>query len=150
VFPIISKYEATPLQSISVIATEIIFIGVSPVSQFSKDSSSGIERIIQEYVPGKQVTLAHLLANPTEELCHKVGVEHAEAIGILTLTPGETAIIAGDVATKFASVEIGFLDRFSGALVVTGSIGAVDEALSSVLETLETVLGYRVCPATRT
>ncbi len=120
------------------------------MSQFNKDSSSGIERIIQEYVPGKQVTLAHLLANPTEELCHKVGVEHAEAIGILTLTPGETAIIAGDVATKFASVEIGFLDRFSGALVLTGSIGAVDEALNSVLETLETILGYRVCPATRT
>ncbi len=116
----------------------------------SQHDSSGIQRIIQEYVPGKQVTLAHLLANPTEELCHKVGVEHAEAIGILTLTPGETAIIAGDVATKFASVQIGFLDRFSGALVLTGSIGAVDEALNSVLTTLEKILGYSVCPATRT
>lgn len=109
-----------------------------------------IERIIQEYVPGKQVTLAHMLANPSEELCHKVGVEHADAIGILTLTPGETAIIAGDVATKAASVEIGFLDRFSGALVLTGSIGAVDEAIGAVLTTLQTVLGYTVCSATRT
>lgn len=112
--------------------------------------ASDIERIIQEYVPGKQVTLAHLLANPTEELCHKVGVEHAEAIGILTLTPGETAIIAGDVATKAATVEIGFLDRFSGALVVTGSIGAVNEAIAAVLTTLQQVLGYSVCSATTT
>ncbi|GAA4082118.1 BMC domain-containing protein [Zhongshania borealis] len=120
------------------------------MSEFSHGDTPEIERIIQEYVPGKQVTLAHLLANPTEELCKKVGVEHAEAIGILTLTPGETAIIAGDVATKFASVEIGFLDRFSGALVVTGSIGAVEEALNAVLNTLQTILGYSVCPATRT
>ncbi|PCM45589.1 ethanolamine utilization microcompartment protein EutS [Marinobacter sp. ANT_B65] len=116
----------------------------------SSGESADIERIIQEYVPGKQVTLAHLLANPTEDLCHKVGVEHAEAVGILTLTPGETAIIAGDVATKFASVKIGFLDRFSGALVLTGSIGSVEEALSAILSTLESSLGYRVCQATRT
>jgi ethanolamine utilization protein EutS len=109
-----------------------------------------IERVIQEYVPGKQVTLAHMVANPTAELCQKVGVGHAEALGILTLTPGETAIIAGDIALKAAGVEIGFLDRFSGALVVTGSIGSVDEALQSVLQALGQMLGFTVCPCTRT
>lgn len=109
-----------------------------------------IERVIQEYVPGKQVTLAHMVANPTAELCQKVGVGHAEAIGILTLTPGETAIVAGDIATKAANVEIGFLDRFSGALVLSGSIGSVDEALQSVLQTLGQILGFTVCPCTRT
>ncbi len=120
------------------------------MSATGSDGSDNIERIIQEYVPGKQVTLAHLLANPTEELCQKVGVEHADAIGILTLTPGETAIIAGDIATKFTAVQIGFLDRFSGALVLTGSIGSVEEALSAILSTLHSSLGYRVCQATRT
>lgn len=30
---------------------------------------SNKERIIQEYVPGKQVTLAHLIAHPGAELC---------------------------------------------------------------------------------
>jgi ethanolamine utilization protein EutS len=65
-------------------------------------------------VPGKQVTLAHLIAHPTDDLSKKIGVPGAEAIGIMTLTPGETAMIAGDIATKAASVEIGFLDRFSG------------------------------------
>ena len=54
------------------------------------------ERIIQEFVPGKQVTLAHLIAHPGEELAKKIGVPDAGAIGIMTLTPGETAMIAGD------------------------------------------------------
>lgn len=114
------------------------------------NDTQGIERIIQEYVPGKQVTLAHMIANPSAELCQKVGISNAEAIGILTLTPGETAIIAGDVATKAANVEIGFIDRFSGALVLVGSIGAVDEALKSVLSTLKQVLGFQVCRCTQT
>ena len=108
------------------------------------------ERIIQEFVPGKQVTLAHLIAHPIEELAHKVGVSGAEAIGILTLTPGETAIIAGDIATKAAAVHIGFLDRFSGALVICGSVGAVGEALQETLGVLQRVLDYAVCSITRT
>lgn len=58
------------------------------------------ERIIQEFVPGKQVTLAHLIAHPGEELAKKIGVPDAGAIGIMTLTPGETAMIAGDLALK--------------------------------------------------
>ncbi len=108
------------------------------------------ERIIQEFVPGKQVTLAHLIAHPTDDLSKKIGVPGAEAIGIMTLTPGETAMIAGDIATKAASVEIGFLDRFSGALVIYGSVGAVDEALAQVIGVLERLLGYSVCQITRT
>ncbi len=64
------------------------------------------ERIIQEFVPGKQVTLAHLIAHPGEELAKKIGVPDAGAIGIMTLTPGETAMIAGDLALKAADVHI--------------------------------------------
>jgi len=59
-------------------------------------------RIIQEYVPGRQVTIAHIIANPDEELCRRVGLDEAEAIGMLTLTPGESTIIAGDLALKAA------------------------------------------------
>lgn len=108
------------------------------------------ERIIQEFVPGKQVTLAHLIAHPTEDLTKKIGVPGADAIGIMTLTPGETAMIAGDIATKAANVQIGFLDRFSGALVIYGSTGAVEEALKQVVSTLERLLGYAPCVITRT
>lgn len=108
------------------------------------------ERIIQEFVPGKQVTLAHLIAHPTDELSQKIGVPGAEALGIMTLTPGETAMIAGDVATKAAQVQIGFLDRFSGAVVVYGSVGSVEEALKATLHTLDKQLGYAVCVMTKT
>ncbi|OAT17675.1 EutS family ethanolamine utilization polyhedral-body-like protein [Buttiauxella gaviniae ATCC 51604] len=107
------------------------------------------ERIIQEFVPGKQVTLAHLIAHPGEELAKKIGVPGAEAIGITTLTPGETAMIAGDLATKAASVQIGFLDRFSGALVVYGSVGSIEEALQQTITGLSSILSYTVCTMTR-
>lgn len=70
-------------------------------------------RIIQELVPGKQVTIAHLIAHPDEDLAKKMGVPGAEAVGILTLSPREAAMIAGDFATKAASVQIGFVDRFT-------------------------------------
>ena len=89
------------------------------------------ERIIQEFVPGKQVTLAHLIAHPGEELAKKIGVPEAGAIGIMTLTPGETAMIAGDLAMKAADVHIGFLDRFSGALVIYGSVGVITDGKRS-------------------
>ncbi len=108
------------------------------------------ERIIQEFVPGKQVTLAHLIAHPTGDLAKKIGIPGAEAIGIMTLTPGETAMIAGDIATKAANIQIGFLDRFTGALVIYGSVGAVEESLRKVVVTLETLLHYAPCAITRT
>jgi len=114
------------------------------------DLSADKNRIIQEFVPGKQITLAHLIANPTEELCERVGVDSQGAIGILTLTPGETSIIAGDIATKAADVGIGFLDRFSGALVITGSVASVEEALKTVIQVLDDNLSYTTCKLTRT
>lgn len=107
------------------------------------------ERIIQEFVPGKQVTLAHLIAHPSNDLAKKIGVPGAEAIGIMTLTPGETAMIAGDIATKAAGVEIGFLDRFTGALVIYGSVGAVEESLTQTVNGLCRLLNYAICDITR-
>lgn len=34
--------------------------------------SRDIERTIQEYVPGKQVMLAHIVANPTPDIYEKL------------------------------------------------------------------------------
>ena len=107
-------------------------------------------RIIQEYVPGRQVTIAHIIANPDKPLCRRVGLNDAEAIGIMTVTPGESAIIAGDLALKAAEVEIGFLDRFSGTLVVSGRLSSVTRALEAANDGLHTVLGFYPAPITRT
>jgi len=110
---------------------------------------SEIVKSIHAYVPGKQITLAHLISNPATELCEKVGIEGAGAIGIMTLTPGETAIIAGDIAVKTALVDIAFLDRFSGTLVIYGSVGAVDQSLNGICDLLRDTLSYASCPITR-
>ena len=93
-------------------------------------------RVVQEYVPGKQVTLAHLIANPKKELCEKLGLMDVSAIGILTITPCEAAIIAADAATKASAVQIGFMDRFTGSLVLVGTVSAVESALKQVIQLL--------------
>lgn len=109
------------------------------------------QRVIQEYVPGKQVTLAHLIASPQQKVYKRLGIsnESKDAIGILTITPSEAAIIAADIATKSANVEIGFLDRFSGSLVITGDVSSVESALNAVLELLSTVLAFTPATITR-
>ena len=95
------------------------------------------ERIIQEFVPGRQITLAHVIANPVDDLYAKLGIINVDgAIGIFTITPSEGAIIAADVATKASDVKIGFVDRFSGSLVIYGDVAAVNAAMISVMRVL--------------
>ena len=104
----------------------------------------GISRSIQEYVPGKQVTLAHVIANPKHDVYVKLGLEsdRDDAIGILTITPSEAAIISADVGTKAADVQIGFLDRFSGSVVITGKISDVNSAVREIINFLRNTLGF--------
>ncbi|SHK90967.1 ethanolamine utilization microcompartment protein EutS [Desulforamulus aeronauticus] len=108
------------------------------------------QRIIQEYVPGKQVTLAHIIASPVQDLYERLGIEETGAIGILTLTPYETAIIAADIATKTSDVEIGFLDRFTGSLVISGDVASVEAAMMAINDTLEKLLDFTSAKITRT
>ena len=96
-------------------------------------------RSIQEYVPGKQVTLAHRISKPDRMIYKKLGLtdEFTEAIGIITITPSESAIIAADICTNAARIKLGCVDRFSGAVVFVGEIGAVDSALNAVIDRFE-------------
>ncbi len=112
-------------------------------------------RIVQELVPGKQITLAHIIANPDPVLYIKLGLDPAEdhsssAIGIITMTPSETAIIAADIAMKASGAQIGFVDRFSGTLIMLGTVSQVDAAVKSVTDYTKQVLDFTVCPITRT
>ena len=88
-----------------------------------------MERIIQESVPGKQVTIAHVIASPMADIYERLGIDEQGALGILTLTPCETAIIAADIATKAAEVET---------------------ALEAVTETLQSLLGFDTVAVTKT
>ncbi|MCI9164527.1 MAG: BMC domain-containing protein [Oscillospiraceae bacterium] len=110
------------------------------------------QRIIQEFVPGKQVTLAHLIANPEPDLYKKLGVigGTAGALGIMTITPSEAAIIGADTAAKAANVSVVFVDRFNGSLVISGDVASVEAALRDVLRVLERILRFAPTEITRT
>ena len=110
------------------------------------------QRIIQEFVPGKQVTLAHVIANPVPDLHKKLGIvgDYSGAIGILTITPSEAAIIAGDVASKAAGVSLAFVDRFSGSVVINGDVESVEASLHAVMDTLGNGMNFTPAPITRT
>lgn len=115
----------------------------------------GKMRIIQEIVPGKQITIAHIIANPDEVIYKKLGLNpdidySRSAIGILTMSPSETAVIAADLAIKTAGVELGFVDRFSGTLIVTGKLSEVEAGLRAIVSYCEENLKFTVCDVTRT
>jgi len=109
-----------------------------------------MRRVIEESVPGKQVTIAHVIASPIREVYECLGIDELGAIGILTLSPFETAIIAADIAAKAADVEVGFLDRFTGSVVIAGDVDSVETALHAVCDSLERGLGYMVPAVTKT
>nr|WP_300838817.1 BMC domain-containing protein [uncultured Acetatifactor sp.] len=113
------------------------------------------QRIVQELVPGKQITLAHIIASPDPILYEKLGldpsVDYARAaIGILTVSPAETAIIMADVAMKAAAINIGFVDRFSGSLIISGTVSEVEASEQAILDYVRDALHYTVCGITRT
>lgn len=122
------------------------------MNEIYKDNKT---RIVQELVPGKQITIAHIIANPDTVLYKKLGldpsVDHSgSAIGIVTVSPSETAIIIADIALKNSGAEIGFVDRFSGTLIVTGTVSQVEEALKALVRYCEEKMGFEVCAVTKT
>lgn len=113
------------------------------------------QRIVQELVPGKQISLAHIIANPDKILYEKLGLDPSidyakSAIGILTVSPAETAIIMADIAVKSSAIDLGFVDRFSGSLIITGTVSEVEASVEAILDYVKDKLGYTVCEITRT
>lgn len=114
------------------------------------------QRIIQELVPGKQITLAHIIANPDDILYRKLGLDPTvdysvrSAIGIVTMSPAEYAVIAADIALKTSGATLGFVDRFSGTLIITGTVSEVNESLTASVNYAKEKLGFSVCEITRT
>lgn len=116
-------------------------------------SGSELMRIIQESVPGKQITMAHIICGPEPIIYKKLGLDpkidyQRAAIGVLTQTPSETAIITADIGMKAASVDIGFIDRFSGTLIITGTIADVKMAFEKILDYADNEMGFTVCKIT--
>ena len=117
--------------------------------------SDGKLRIVQELVPGKQITLAHVIANPDAIMYRKLGLNPAvdyskNAIGIVCMTPAESAIVMADIALKASGAEIGFVDRFSGTLILLGTVSEVSESITADLAYAEGTLKCTECNLTQT
>lgn len=109
------------------------------------------KRIIQEFVPGKQVTLAHVIANPTEDLYAKLGLIDAEgSIGIMTITPSEGAMIAADVAAKAANVADRLCRPLQRFACHHGDVAAVEAALKDVMRVLCDMMGFSPASISKT
>ena len=122
--------------------------------QTDPQDMEGKMRIIQELVPGKQITLAHVIGGPRPIVYKKLGlnpdVDYGNSdIGILNMSPPESAVIASDISIKTGDVYLGFVDRFSGTLIITGLLSEVNSAVEEVVRYFRDDLGYSCCEITR-
>jgi len=119
------------------------------------DSLKGRDlRMTRVRVPGKEVNMAHVLSPQDVSIYHNLGLhigihegeDHTgETIGILSFTPWESTVVACDVAMKAADVQVGFMDRFCGTLIITGDYSPVETAVSEVLKFFNETLGFYTC-----
>lgn len=95
-------------------------------------------RMTRVRVPGKEINLAHVISRSDTCIYQNLGLhigvhegeDHTgESIGIISFTPWESVVVAADVAVKSADVQIGFMDRFCGTLILTGGLSQVETAV---------------------
>jgi ethanolamine utilization protein EutS len=67
----------------------------------------------------------------------------------MNITPPESAVIASDIAVKSADVYLGFADRFTGTMIISGEIADVTTAITEVVEFFHDTLGYVTCKVTK-
>ena len=111
-------------------------------------------RMTRVRVPGKEVCLAHVIS-PSQACIYQnlglhIGVHEGEdhtgeAVGMIRFTPWEAVVAAADVAVKSANVQIGFMDRFCGSLIITGRLTDVQTAVEEVVRYFNEVLEFRTC-----
>lgn len=111
-------------------------------------------RMTRVRVPGKEVCMAHILSPSETSIYHNLGLhigvhegeDHTgETIGLIRFTPWEAVVVAADVAMKAATVEIGFMDRFCGSLILTGGHTQVETAVHEVVRFFGETLGFQTC-----
>lgn len=111
-------------------------------------------RMTRVRVPGKEVCLAHII-NPSDERIYQnlalhIGVHEGEdhtgeSLGMIRFTPWEAVVVGADVALKSADVQVCFMDRFCGSLIVSGKLADVQTAVESVVKFFDEKLDFSVC-----
>jgi len=114
-------------------------------------------RLARIRVPGREVSLAQIIGVSDRSVYENLGLHigvHAgedhvgQSIGIMHFTPWESTVVAADVALKSGNVEIGFLDRFCGTLIVLGERMDVQSAVEGVVDFFRDELHFPVCNIT--
>lgn len=111
-------------------------------------------RMTRVRVPGREVCFAHVFT-PNDKVIYEnlalhIGVHEGddhrgESIGMIRVTPWEAIVVAADVAVKAAHVEVGFMDRFCGTLILTGRLSEVLTAVEEVVRFFRETLKFDVC-----
>ena len=111
-------------------------------------------RMTRVRVPGKEVCMAHII-NPTDTCIYQnlalhIGVHEGEdhtgeTLGLIRFTPWESVVVAADIASKSADIQVCFMDRFCGALIISGKLADVQAAVESVVQFFGEELGFAVC-----
>ena len=111
-------------------------------------------RMTRLRVPGKEVCLAHVISSTQtcvyQNLGLHIGVHEGEdhtgeSVGLIRFTPWEAVVVAADVAMKSADVQIGFMDRFCGSLILTGGLSEVETAVEAIVRFFRDVAGFHTC-----
>ena len=111
-------------------------------------------RMTRVRVPGKEVCLAHIISTSQTSVYQNLGLHigvhegenhTGESLGLIRFTPWEAVVVAADVALKSASVDIGFMDRFCGSLIITGNPSQVQTAVEEVVRYFHDDLGFQTC-----
>lgn len=111
-------------------------------------------RMTRLRVPGKEVCLAHVISSSQPQVYQNLGLhigvhegeDHTgESIGLIRFTPWEAVVVAADVAMKSADVQLGFMDRFCGSLIITGGLSEVQTAVKEVVRFFKEVLHFQTC-----
>lgn len=103
--------------------------------------------VVSEVIPGMQITLCHVIANPDAAILRSLGLGGG-SVGIMTITPGEASVIAADFIMKSAAVKLVFADRYLGSLLITGQSDAVERVLTETSLFLSDSMGFRSYPVT--
>ncbi|HAG70174.1 MAG TPA: BMC domain-containing protein [Lachnospiraceae bacterium] len=115
-------------------------------------------RMTRLRIPGREVCLAHILTPSDRSVYHNLGLhigvhegeDHmGDALGLIRFTPWEAVVAAADTAVKAADIEIGFMDRFCGSLIITGRLSEVETAVKEVVRFFRDELGFPVVNVTR-
>lgn len=118
---------------------------------------NGEIRITRIRVPGREIDLAHIMGISRRRVCETLGLDigthegedhTGEALGFMRFTPWEAVVIAADIAMKHGSVDLGFMDRFNGSLILCGAITEIESAQHEILSYFGHELDFHVCQMT--